>query len=476
MSRKSWHLDRRSFLRGAGVACSLPFLESMAWARTQDSAAPRRLCVVYFPNGCSLPDEGDSENAQWRWFPSGAGRDFRFTKVLASLEPYRDQLSVFGGLSHPKSRELLGHLAGDTFLTAGDVRGDAYLNSVSVDQVAARQLQRHTRYPSLVLSTDGGVGYKSRVSTLSFNHHGKPIPSEHRQRQIFERYFAPHQAQAASRSTSTSEPTSGPTSGSTSERRPEPAPEPTAERRRSLAQGKKIVDLVLEDSRRLRGKLGELDRAKLDEYLESLNSVEEQIRRNEAWLDIPMKPFDAAHIDLDPDPRVDPTAYLRATFDLLVLAFQTDLTRVATYMLGREDGMGFGDNFPKLALGIERTHHTISHDVHEGHWEQWGPFDAWYAQQFTYFVERMSTTQDEHGPLLDSSLLLYGSSCSTTHNARNCPLLVAGGRAMGATHGQYSVHDASVPLSNLYVSLLNGVGVETERFGDSTGALPGLFA
>ncbi len=446
MSRKSWQLDRRSFLRGVGVACALPYLEAMSWGQASGDALPKRLCVVYFPNGCSLPEKDDAANAHWRWFPLDAGKDYRFTKVLSSLAPFRKDLSILGGLSHPKSRELLGHLAGDTFLTAGDLRGDVYRNSVSFDQVAARELKRHTRYPSLVLSTDGGVGYKSRVSTLSFNAHGKPIPSEHRHRAIFERYFAPD-------------------GGAT-----------TDERRRSLALGKKIVDLVLADSKDLRKRLGDVDRAKLDEYLESVNAVEEQVRRNEAWLDVPMKPFDASHVDLDPDPTVDPQAYLRATYDLIVLAFQTDLTRVVTYMLGREDGMGYGDNFPKLALGIERGHHTISHDTHEGHWEQWGRFDTWYAEQFAYFVERLKSTTDEHGSLLDNSLVLYGSSCSTTHNARNCPLALAGGKNLGVKHGRYSVYGDDVPLTNLFVSMLNGVGVPTESFADSTGPLPGLFA
>ena len=445
MTRKSWHLDRRTFVRGAGVACALPWLEAMSWAGSPEAERPRRLCVVYFPNGCSLPEEDDAENAHWRWFPSGGGADFRFTRVLASMEPFRERVSVLGGLSHPKSRELLGHLAGDTFLTAGDLRGDVYKNSVSMDQVAARSLKRHTRYPSLVLSTDGGVGYKSRVSTLSFNDHGKPIPSEHRHREIFERYFAPD-------------------GGAT-----------TADRRKSLAQGKKIVDLVQEDGHDLSKRLGASDRRKLEEYLESLDAVEEQIRRNEAWLDVPLKPFDASHIELDADATVSPQDYLRATYDLIALAFQTDLTRVVTYMLGREDGMGYGDNFPKLALGIDRGHHTISHDTHEGHWGEWGPFDAWYAEQFAYFVGRMRDTEDEFGPLLDDTLVLYGSSCSTTHNARNCPLLLVGGDRMGVRHGRYERYDEETPLSNLYVSLLSGLGVETESFADSTGPLPGLF-
>ncbi|MCH2101987.1 MAG: DUF1552 domain-containing protein, partial [Planctomycetes bacterium] len=248
MSRKSWQLDRRSFLRGLGVACALPYLEGMSWARpARDITKPKRMVFVYFPNGCSLPERNDAENAKWRWFPLNPGKDYEFTEVLRPLEAYREQMTLLGGLSHPKSRELLGHLAGDTWLTAGDVRGDRYQNLVSVDQIAAHALKKYTRYPSLVLSVDGGVGYKSRVSTMSFDATGKPVPAEHRHRATFERYFAPN--------------------GGTS----------NEYRRKSLAQGKKIVDLVLEDSKDLKKKLSDKDREKMDEYLDSLNSVEEQV-------------------------------------------------------------------------------------------------------------------------------------------------------------------------------------------------------
>ena len=453
MSRKSWHLSRRTFLRGVGVSCALPMLEGMSFAarlrddepENGDGGPPKRLCFLSFPNGCSLPKENDEQYRHWRWFPDGEGKNYQFTKVLESLEPYREQLSFHGGLSHPKSRELLGHLAGDTFLTGGDVRGDRYQNSISVDQVVARQFKKHTRYPSLVLSVDGGVGYKSRVSTLSFDDNGRPIPSEHRHREIFERYFAP-------------------SGGAT-----------TDERRKSLRQGKRIVDLVYEDSKDLRRRLGETDRSKLDEFLGSLRSVEEQIERNESWLDRPMPEFDASHLKLDPDPRVDPVAYVRSMYDLIVLALQTDVTRVLTYMIGREDGMGFADHFPRLALGIPKGHHTISHDEAAGHWDEWGRYDQWLGEQFAYFLGRLRDTHDAHGPLLDRTLVLYGSPCSTTHNARNYPIALAGGKALGVRHGEYVQHDASVPMSNLLLSILQGVGIETDSFSDSTGALAGVF-
>jgi len=441
---RPWHLDRRTFLRGTGVAAALPMLDAMRPLLPKREPV-RRMCFVYFPNGAAMPAEDDEQWGDWRWLPRAPGRDYQFTRVLRCLEPFRDQLSLFGGLSHPLSRELLGHLAGDTWLTAGDLRGDVYKNRVSVDQVAARQLKKHTRYPSLVLSTDGGVGYKSRTSTLSFDHAARPIPSEHRQRLIFERYFTAGGAASL------------------------------AARRHTLQRGKKIVDLIHEDAKRLQNRVGEHDRRKLDEYLQSLDSVEEQLRRNEQWLDRPLPAFDSSHVELDAAANVDPGAYLRSMYDLIALALQLDLTRVVTFMTGREDGMGFADQFPNRALGIPRGHHTISHDTHDGHWEQWGRYDRWHAEQFAHFLKRLNETVDEDGPLLDTTQVLYGSCCSTTHNARNLPLLLCGGAALGLRHGAYTKFDEDTPFSNVFVGMLNAVGVETEAFADSTGTLRGVF-
>ncbi|HEB54117.1 MAG TPA: DUF1552 domain-containing protein [bacterium] len=441
--QKNWHLDRRTFLRGAGVAAALPMLDAMRELVPNEPV--RRLCFVYFPNGAAMPAEDDARWGKWRWQPHGEGRDYRLTETLRSLAPWRAQSTFLGGLSHPLSRNLLGHLAGDTWLTAGDLRGDVYKNRVSVDQVAARQLRRYTRYPSLVLSTDGGVGYKSRSSTLSFDHAGRPIPSEHRQRLIFERYFAPGGGL------------------------------PTDERRHQLQRGRKVVDLILADSKRLHRRLGRRDQQKLAQYLQSLDAVEEQIRRNEAWLDRPLPPFDRDHVDLDVAPDVDPAGYLRAMYDLIALALQLDLTRVVTFMTGREDGMGFADQFPNRALGIKRGHHTITHDSHEGHWEQWGRYDRWHAQQFAHFVKRLAESADEHGSLLDQTQVLYGSCCSTTHNARNLPLLLIGGSRLGIRHGHFRKYDDATPFCNLFVGMLEAAGVAVETFGDATGGMPELF-
>ena len=443
MSKKSWHLDRRTFIKGMGVTCMLPFFEGMAmsnFSKFVSPKSPKRLCFLYFPNGVGLPPKESEYYKKWNWFPIGEGTEYKLTKSLAPLSAHRNDMSIMGGLSHPFSRNVLGHMAGDSFLTGGDLRGE-YKNSVSVDQVAAERLSQYTRFPSLTLSTDGGVGYKSRTSTLSFNSSGRPIPSEHRQREIFERYFSPN-------------------GGST-----------TKERRKSIDQGKKIVDLVLEDSKTLKNLLGSNDKVKLDEYLSSLNQVEKQLNRNEKWLDVPMEEFDSSLINLDVDPTSAPEDYVRSMMDLMILGFQTDATRVMSYMMAREDGMGFGDNFPKIALGLQ-GHHTISHDRVTGHWGDWGRLDRWYAKQFAYFINKMKNTKDIHGSLLDNTLILYGSACSTTHNARNCPLILAGGSDLGVKHGAYTkFEEKQERLSNLFVSMLNKLDIETESFSDSTGKL-----
>lgn len=449
MSRRSWQLDRRTWLRGAGVVCATPYLEAMSWGA--DKAQPAggeslsRLCFLYFPNGVSLPPKSDESHRDWNWFPEGEGKASRFTKVLEPFEPVRDNLTVLGGFSHPRSRQLLGHLAGDTWLTGGDVRGSKYLNSISADQVAARELGKNTRYPSLTLSSDGGIGYKSRISTLSFAAGGRPIPSEHNQREIFERYFSP-------------------AGGGSS-----------VERKRRLDRGKKIVDLVMDDAKSLRRRLGQKDREKIDEYLGSLSDIEGQIKRNESWLDTPAPQVDASALDFDVAANVDPQAYIRTMLDLIVLAFQTDLTRVVTYMIAREDGMGFGENFPKLALGLNKGHHTISHDKSEGHWAEWGAYDRWLSSQAAYFIDRLRRVEDERGPLLGNTLVLYGSACSSTHNAVNYPLVLAGGERLGLSHAGYVRMPEETPMSNLLVSVLRRAGANVERFSDSDGDVDALL-
>jgi hypothetical protein len=434
---KPFRLSRRSFIKGAGVAVCLPYLECMASTQStmQRTTAPKRLCSLFVPNGVALPGL-DSSNKQWHWFPEGHGKNFQFTQVLSSLTNHKNDLTVMSGLSHPKSRTLIGHAVSDVYLTGGDVGGE-YLNTISLDQVAAEIKKVNTRYHSLVLSTKGGIGYKSRIATLSHDIRGNAIPAENRHREIFERYF------------------SGNGQGT------------TEQRRASLARDKKVVDLIVGDSKRLQRSLGQNDKHKLEEYLTTLNTVEEQIKRNEAWLDIPMPKFNADHIDLAVDVKADPQAYVRTMLDLIVLAFQLDLTEVATYMLGAEGGSDISETFPQIALGFKKGHHKMTHDKNQDNWEKWGQYDQWLASHFGYFIGRLKDTQDEYGSLLDNTQVLYGSTSSTVHNARNYPLILAGGKNMGLKHGNYTQFTEKTPLSNLYLNMLNAAGVPMKSFADS---------
>ena len=433
-------LDRRTLLRGLGVACALPSLEAMAARPTR----PRRLCVIYVPNGVSIPGPDHPAHREWSWFPIGAGRRFTFTRTLESLERFRGQLTVLGGLSHPRSRDVLGHAAGDTFLTGGDVRGE-YRNSISLDQAAAVPLGRQTRHPCMTLSSDGGIGYKTRVSTLSFGPSGNPLPSQSSPRQIFQRYCNVADASSAQQ-----------------------------ERIRLQAE-RKVVDLVEADSRDLARQLGKEDRHRLDEYLGTLSEIETRIDRAESWIGKPVKPGDTHGLRLGAVPA-NPAEYMRTMYDLIVLALQTDATRVVTYMVAREDGMGMADQFPVLALGLNSGHHALSHDRSGGFYERWARYDQFQAQQLAYFLDRMARTRDEHGTLLENTLVLYGSACSTTHDARNYPLILAGGQSMGVRHGQYRRFGDAVPLANLFVSMLSALDVPARSFADSTGRLDQIFS
>jgi len=450
--KKTWHLDRRTFLFGAGVTCGLPFLEAMEKKETKstNSKVPKRLAYLYFPNGACVPNykkgsEAYEKNKKYIWFPEKTGSNYVHNLATEPLEEFRQDMSILGGLSHPKSRSLLGHITGDTWLTAGDLRG-AYKNSISIDQVAALQLGRSTRYPFFSFSADGGVGYPTRTCSLSYNNMGIAIPSEHNHRKIFERYFSA-------------------TGGAGSD-----------VRRKKIKEGQKIVDLVLESSHDLKRRLGTKDKQKIDQYLSTLDSVEKQLQKNEDWLSVPLKDYDKSHIDVKVDPKEGCENYIRTMMDLMVLGFQLDLTRVMAFQIFREDGLGVGDVYAKYGAGVAKSHHSLSHAKKD---KDWATFDNWMSKQFAYFLKQMKNKSDENGNLLDNTQVLYGSSQAHTHNARNCPLILAGGKNMGLKHGTYQRFSEKVPMSNLFVSMAKAGGVNLPKnhngdgvFADSNGTLP----
>lgn len=243
MSGKTWQIPRRTLLKGVGVSLALPLLECMGHEADQ-IARPKRFCGVYFPYGSVFQKE-DSEFAKWNWTPVGDGAKFSFGEIQKSWEPLRSDLTMLQGLSHPAGRSMGGHDTADIWLTGTKLTGSRMNNTVSLDQVIAAHMGEQTRYSSLVLSTDGGVGEPTRSSTLSFGRRGQPIPAEHKPRLVFERLF-------------------GVASDSVDAQRAE------------FQRTKSMLDRVLEHSRSVRRKLGKFDQQKFDEYLASVRQIEQR--------------------------------------------------------------------------------------------------------------------------------------------------------------------------------------------------------
>ena len=448
MARKSWHLDRRAFLMGTGASLGLPWLECMAKANepaAQSTHIPRRICALYFGFGVALPPE-NHELARWRWFPNGSGEEYQFTETLKPLEGQRKKLTILGGLSHPNGRKMGAHDTADTFLTGAYLNNKFLINTVSMDQVAAKAVSDQTRFSSLVLSTDGGVGEPTRSSTLSYNDKGRPLPALHQPRQIFDRFFGAGD------------------------------PDTIAQRRR-LKSASSMLDRVLDDSNSLRNRLGSRDREKLDEYLAAVRQIEQGVERSQRWLEIPrpeLRDEERKLLNLDSDDKA-PLQFIRTMYDLIYLAFRTDSTRVATYQItNMADCSSKAAKFPQLQ-GFKDSLHTLAHDWDKpGGSERLGQWDRFMAEQFCYFLNRLDSAQEERGTLLDHSVVLYGSSNSVTHDNNNYPLILAGGSEMGFKHGRFLKFGAEVPMSNLFVTMLNRAGIECERFADSTGEMTEL--
>ena len=438
--QKSWHLDRRTFLQGSGVALSLPFLESMATGENKNAAAelPRRMCCVYFPFGVSLPKEG-RDDSDWNWFPKGEGRDFQLRKSLQPLNGLKNELTVLGGMSHPEGRKIGGHDTGDIFLTAAKLKGSQYRNSVSIDQLAAAHIGQDTRFSSLVLSSDGGVGEPTRSTTLSFSTKGRPVPALSNPKQIFNRLFGKEEGATAK------------------------------SERAKLQNAASLLDLGLQDSRSLKRRLGRQDRQKFDEYLSSVRAVEQRVERSQRWLTIPKPNIDPKTVALNASPK-GPEEYLKAIYDLMFLALQTDTTRLATYMIGQVAGATTIANAFPACIGLKGNWHGLAHGAgKKGGAENLGKFDRFLTEQLAYFLTRLKKTTEGEGNLLDRTMVLYGSSNSRTHQNRNYPLVLAGGSKLGMKHGQFLKLGEKKPLSNVFMTMLNRLNVPVKSFADSTG-------
>lgn len=460
-------IDRRRFLRGSGLALALPLFGSLSGPTAGGAnvaSNPRRLGCFYFPDGVPMPLPEDPAYRDWAWFPHGGGSEFNFTKCMEPLEPIKNELTVLSGFSHPRSRDVHGHNNADQFLTAAATGGGdkPYENTISLDQEYARHVGDETRFASLVMSTDGGTGTARGTHTISFDRNGRPIPAEHRPKQIFDGLFVKNDADSA----------------------------------RRLALSRSALDEMLEDARHLRASLSTADRRSLDEYLDSVRQAEIKVEKAKRWLGAPLPSVDGDSLNLELTTD-EPREYLQTMFELIYLAFKTDSTRVATYQIGRENGVGRSDHLAR-AVGFNLAHQLSHETKNPDGWKNFGTYCRFLNEEYGRFVSKLKATPEPagSGSMLDNTLLLFGSASSAFHLSRNYPLILAGGKHMGFRHGQYINHAGmdfqggpwlgkrepwqdeakgeDLPLSNLYATMLQRLGVPTDSFADSTGIIDNL--
>ncbi len=451
MKQKSWHLSRRELLKGGGIALALPFLDSMAWAKgAENIAMPKRMVISYFsygaymPNGANGIQDMNKPAHEWTWWPCQEAGELTFNKNSAPFAPLKDQVSYLEGLDHEGGWSLGGHSSGDVFATGADMKEHEKTNNISVDQAAAKVMGHHTRYASLVMSSEGGTGSYGASKTLSHYGPGRPIPSLHKPQDIFNRLFKPY------------------------------AGKTTDQVRSELSREKSVLDLILSQYKSLNNRLGTADQAKIEEYLESVRALEKRVDRTTAWTHTPLAKVNANEFNLEVSYK-DPQEYLRCMYDLMFVALQTDSTRVATFQTESENSSQSELwNFATYALGYKGATHDIAHKRPADYSGQW---DLWRNQQHAYFLNRLRTTKEGDSNMLDNTVVLWGCGHPhASHSTHNYPIQLAGGRNLGFKHGKLHkfVGDKKVPLSNLFVSMLNSVDVPTESFADSTGEMKEL--
>lgn len=432
------HLPRRTFLKGMGTAIALPLLDSMVPAMASWKA-PVRIAFVYVPNGIVMED----------WTPATTGRDFAFTRILKPLEPLREDLMVLSGLDDHNGLAL-GDGPGDharagaSFLTGVHCRktaGADIKGGVSADQVAARKIGSMTRFPSLELGCEDSrtvgncdSGYScAYTNSISWRTETTPMPPEINPRMAFERLFGSEDLSLT--------------------------PEVRARRRQYR---KSILDLVREDTSGLAKTLGPSDRRKIDEYLFAIREIEKRIEMTEKE-------------NREIDPGIDKPAgipmtlseYVKLMFDLQAIAFQSDLTRISTLMIGREGSMRV---YPEI--GIPDPHHPLTHHRNDAGWiEKVRQINHFHIELFTNHLKNLKSIREGDGNLLDNSMIVYGSGLGdgNRHTHHDLPILLAGRGGGTLKPGRHIRYEKGTPITNLYLTLMDSMGVHEEKLGDSTG-------
>lgn len=443
MTRPRFPLSRRTVLRGAGAALALPWLEAMTPAR-QSVKNPVRMAVLYMPNGVH-PE---------MWTPEGRGRDFRLSPTLEPLADLRDQLLVLTNLWNQASRGGDGHyvkIAG--FLNCTTITKtlgvDINANGISMDQLAAQRLGGQTPLPSLELATapvttgvDRNVGY-TRVygSHIAWSSPTNPLAREINPRLVFERLFRASQPAAAGH-------------------------------REEL----RLLDTVLSDAKELRQSLGSADRARLDEYLSVVRSLEARLQKASSPEKKTWQPRTPLPVDAKPEgiPK-DYAEHVTLMLDMIALAFQADITRIATFLFANEVS---NQNFSFIE-GVKEGHHSVSHHQKDpDKLQQYQLINRWHIEQYARLLHKLQAMKEGDEPLLDNAMVLFGSGIrdGDRHDPHNLPLVLAGKGGGRLAAGQHLEFTPDTPLANLYVSMLDAFGSPVESFADSTGRLTGVLA
>ena len=438
-------------LKGGGIALALPFLNGMSWA-APSRVMPKRMLVSYFSYGAYMPNgpagipNPNMPHHDWSWWPCRDAGPLSFNQSSKPFESLKNYVSYYRGLDHAGGWALGGHSSGDVFATGADMVGNQKTNSISIDQVAANVHGHKTRYASMVLGTEGGTGSYGRSKTLSHRGPGRPIPSMHKPQEIFNRLFKPYAGKGVEQV------------------------------RAGLKREASILDLLMDQSRSLKNRLGHEDQGKVEEYLESIRSLEQRVERTSKWTHEPLPEIDTKGLNLEASHK-DPKEYIRCMYDLVYLAFQTDTTRFASLMLESENSSQSELwNYATYVLGYKGATHDIAHKRPADYSGQW---DRWRAEQHAYFLQRLKDTPEADGNMLDRTVVLWGSAHPhASHSPKNYPIHLAGGNKLGLKHGHLHSFedDKKVPLANLFVSMLNAVDVPVKSFADSTGPMTEALA
>ena len=442
------NISRRTMLRGFGVSLGLPWLEAMmpraARGASQAPKNPVRMAMLYMPNGVNVA----------HWSPEGTGRDFKLSVTLEPLAGLNDQILVVSNLWNAGAKGGDGHYCKEAaFLTCATIKktpGVDLANGTSVDQLAAQRLGEQTPLPSLELGiapvavgVDLAVGY-TRIygSHISWSNANTPLPRDLNPRSVYERLYRAGSAQGAN----------------------------------AAQMDHLLLDRVLGDAKRLRSELGAADGARLDEYLSVMRSIEQRVERASKGEKREWKP----RVQLRPEaaPTEQPTSHeehCRLMLDMIATAFQSDTTRISTFMFGNAvSNVSF-----RFLDGVNLGHHDTSHHAKDpDKLRQYQLINKWHVTQYAYLLRKLQSMKEGDSTVLDNSMILFGSALSdgNSHSPHKLPL-VLGGRGGGRiAAGQHLSYAEDTPMANLYISMLDAFGAPVKRFADSTGPLPGVLA